>query len=85
MIIKNYPQFSKKTFFLGVDRQYFLYFVIFQVPIYFIFLFTTTALISIVIIVISYIVSIISFAKDNYFLEKVVIPLALKIRNILPR
>jgi hypothetical protein len=85
MIIKNYPQFSKKTLFLGVEKKYFLLFIFIQTPIYFVFLLTTTALISIAIIVSSYLLSVIAFAKNNYVLEKTLIKIILKINHILPR
>ncbi len=85
MKIKNYPQFSKKSLFLGVDRKYFFVFMIIQTPIYFVLSLSTTGLIPISIIVITFLISVTAFAKDNYFLEKLVIPFALKIKNILPR
>jgi hypothetical protein len=85
MIIKNYPQFSKKTFFLGVEKKYFLLFIFIQTPIYFVFLLTTTALISIAIIGSSYLLSVIAFSKNNYVLEQTLIKIILKINHILPR
>ncbi|MDR0484290.1 MAG: hypothetical protein LBH40_03345 [Alphaproteobacteria bacterium] len=90
MIIKSYPQFSKKAFFLGLDKKFFLLFVFIQAPMYFILMLTFTALVSIAIVGSSFLFSVIAFAKNNYVLEQKLTNLILKfkykdINNILPR
>jgi hypothetical protein len=85
LIIKNYPQFAKKTFLMAVDRKYFVLFVLIQTPIYFLFLFVFSALASMLIVGVCYMISVVAYAKDNYLLEKFIINFSLKVKYMLAR
>ena len=79
MIIKNYTQFAKKTYWLGMDRSY--------VALSFLSLATILALLIILdynpipffgLTFLFYMVSIIAFKRSPYWFEKFVIKMAIK-------
>lgn len=71
MLVKNYPQFSKKKMFLGLDKSYFMIFTIINFFIYVFCMIFATVLVAIIIIIVSFLLSVLVFYRQNYLIERI--------------
>jgi hypothetical protein len=79
MLITNYTQFAKKTFFLGMDRVYFIILLLFlSLFLVLLIILDYNILPFIFISMVIFIISIISFKRTPYWFEKFVIKTSLK-------
>ena len=69
MIVKNYPQFAKKTLFIGVDRSYFIL-LLFSYGILAVFF---SPLVGLIFLLFSYVLGMYLFMKNLYWFDKLLI------------